>query len=414
MEQIVFDKSLSEFYQWFVGFSDAEGSFWILPVLNSNNGIKKITFVFSIELHKDDLKVLEYIQKKLGIGNIRINNNKCVFTVTNLEGTYLLISIFEKYNLNSTKYLDYLNYKKAFILYQERDKQLIKSNVKEAESLGARLLELKNSMNTKRTNTILPTDHKIVITKSWLLGYIEGDGSFFISRTDIEPTFSLSATVEQLPLFEKIKEFLENNLGFEKYSLFKLKSTKAIAINQEATRKIGKPSVTLIIKNIKILNNYFIPYFENTVFLTKKGLDFLDFKIICEAVYKGKHKIEEIRSLVLKLSYTMNNFRLSTFAGSTVFLSKEEKNTIINATPQIEYLSDGRVKDISKNSIVASQISCVYEIKTINGEILIVDSLKEVLTIVGVSFRNLKKQLDKEGQPAEVNGYRIKRIAVFQ
>jgi hypothetical protein len=162
------------------------------------------------------------------------------------------------------------------------------------------------------------------------------------------------------------------------------------------------------------LNNYFIPYFENTVFLTKKGLDFLDFKIICEAVYKGKHKIEEIRSLVLKLSYTMNNFRLSTFAGSTVFLSKEEKNTIINATPQIEYLSDGRVKDISKNSIVASQISCVYEIKTINGEILIVDSLKEVLTIVGVSFRNLKKQLDKEGQPAEVNGYRIKRIAVFQ
>jgi hypothetical protein len=27
MEQIVFDKSLSEFYQWFVGFSDAEGSF---------------------------------------------------------------------------------------------------------------------------------------------------------------------------------------------------------------------------------------------------------------------------------------------------------------------------------------------------------------------------------------------------
>lgn len=63
----------------------------------------------------------------------------------------------------------------------------------------------------------------------------------------------------------------------------------------------------------------------------------------------------------------MNNFRLSTFVGSRVFLSKEEKNKIINATPIIEYLEDGRIRDISKNSIVASQISCIYEIKTPSG-----------------------------------------------
>lgn len=105
--------------------------------------------------------------------------------------------------------------------------------------------------------------------------------------------------MEQLPLFEKIKEFLQNNLGFDKYSLFKLKHTKAIAISKEATlRTKSKPSLILIIKNIKILNNYFISYFGDVVFLTKKGLYFLDFKIICEAVYKGLHKIEEIRCLL--------------------------------------------------------------------------------------------------------------------
>ena len=148
-------------------------------------------------------------------------------------------------------------------------------------------------------------------------------------------------------------------------------------------------------------------------FLTKKGLDFLDFKIASQAVYKGLHKTEEIQSLVLKLSYTMNNFRLSTSAGSKVFLSKKEKDKIINATPQIEYLSDGRVRDISRDSIVTSRISCVYEIKTVKGELLIVESLKEVLTVVGVSFRTLKKQLDREGELAEVNGNIIKRIGVF-
>ena len=114
---IIFDKSLCEFYKWFVGFTDAEWSFWILPVLNTNNGIEKITFVFSIELDKDDFKVLKYIQEKLGIGNIIINKDKCVFTVTNIEGRYHLISIFDKYNINSTKYLNYFNFRKAFMIY---------------------------------------------------------------------------------------------------------------------------------------------------------------------------------------------------------------------------------------------------------------------------------------------------------
>lgn len=96
------EESLSQFYQWFVGFSDAEASFWILPVLNSKNGIRKITWVFSIELHKDDKDVLEYIGKNLGFGITRSYKDKCIFTVTSLEGTNQLISIFDKYNLNTT------------------------------------------------------------------------------------------------------------------------------------------------------------------------------------------------------------------------------------------------------------------------------------------------------------------------
>lgn len=191
-------------------------------------------------------------------------------------------------------------------------------------------------MNTKRTNSVLPLDHNIVITKGWLLGYIEGDGSFFVSRTDIEPTLSISATAEQWPLFEKIKEFLQIDLAFDKYSKFKLKHSKAIALNSIDARVRGsflceeenqfvetrnpskakpkpKPSIILVIKNIKVLNNYIIPYLKDVKFRTKKGLDFLDFTDICKAVYKGSHRSEEIRSLILKLSYNMNNFRLSTF-----------------------------------------------------------------------------------------------------
>jgi hypothetical protein len=281
-----------------------------------------------------------------------------VYTVTNIEGTNLLISIFDKYNLNSTKYLDYLKYKEAFLTYIKRN-ELSLSKVE----LTNKLVELKDSMNTKRINTTMPIDHKIVITKSWLLGYLEGDGSFYISRTDIEPVFTLTATEEQYLLFVKIKDFLIDNLGFDKYSLFKLNCAQSIGIVKGKARgDKSKSALTLTIKNIKLLNNYFIPFFETSIFISKKGLDFQDFKLICKAVYNGSHKSDEIRSLILKLSYTMNNFRLSTYEGPIETLSIEEINKVVNAAPFYEYLEDGRVRDLSTNSIITTPNSCVYEV----------------------------------------------------
>ena len=49
----------SEFKQWFVGFTDAEGCFRI--AINNKN--KVISFNFSILLHIDDKEVLEFIKK---------------------------------------------------------------------------------------------------------------------------------------------------------------------------------------------------------------------------------------------------------------------------------------------------------------------------------------------------------------
>jgi LAGLIDADG endonuclease len=397
---------------WFVGFSDAESSFSIHPKYTNDGVVSKFSFMFTIELHKDDLSTLEYLQSKLKIGNVRLSKDKCIFTVSNKEGIYKLISIFDKYNLNTTKYLDYLNFKKAFILYCERDKDL---KIKEAEKLVTEILELKNSMNTKRTNFNMPDTHKVVITKYWLLGFIEGDGSFFLSRTDIEPIFSIELTETQLPVLVEIKKYLENNLGFDSYSKYKLNCSSSIAIRSQKARDLGKPSVMLIIKNINILNNYFIPHLESMEFLTKKGKDFIDFKIICKAVFHGSHKIDEIKSLILKLSYTMNNFRLSTSSGSTVFLNLSEIDQIINAKPTIEHLEDGRVRDIYTNKIIPYFINSVYEIKNPNGEILIVESLNEALKILNVGFRTLKKYLDGDrlNHSVEFSGYTIKRIPVF-
>lgn len=162
---------LLDFQAWFVGFSDAESNFSIVPKLDSEGNLNRFTFVFTIGLHVDDVEALEYIQSKLNIGNVRVYKDECKFIVTKRDDICKLITLFDTYNLNTSKYLDYLDFKKAFNLYKDREGFL-------TEELKNKILELKEGMNTKRKNFNMPVEHKIIITKSWLLGLIEGEGSF--------------------------------------------------------------------------------------------------------------------------------------------------------------------------------------------------------------------------------------------
>jgi hypothetical protein len=48
---------------------------------------------------------------------------------------------------------------------------------------------------------------------------IEAEGSFYLNRDPIRPGFQILLTAAQEPLLIKIKEYLDNNLGFDRYSL---------------------------------------------------------------------------------------------------------------------------------------------------------------------------------------------------
>lgn len=398
----VMENQKEEFYKWFVGFSDAEASFSIVPKYKTDKLINSFSFVFAIRLHIDDIEVLKFIKNNLNIGNIRISGNECIFSVTNKEGVLLLIQIFETYKLNTTKYLDYVNFKNAFNLYNSRDGL--------SEKLINQILNLKNTMNTHRTDFTMSS--KIEISKSWLLGFIEGDGSFNIWRNDTLPVFSIALSETQKFLLLKIKEFLINNLGFDKYSKYKLDNSSIISVNTQKARNNSKASTSLVIKNIHVLYNYLIPYFEGLIFNSKKGKDYEDFKIICKAIYFGAHKNEEIKELILKLSKTMNNYRLSTFSGIVETLSKKEREILINITPLIEYLKDGRQKDVITKKIIHQHTSSIYEINVPNKNLILVLTLSEAAKIVGVETSTLSKQLENM-TPANIKGYNIIRIPIF-
>jgi hypothetical protein len=185
--------------------------------------------------------------------------------------------------------------------------------------------------------------------------------------------------------------------------------------------------VRLVIFSTNILKNYFIPFLEKMTFITKKGEDLRDIKIICAAIYNGAHRQQEIKSLILKLSYTMNNYRLSSQKESEklISLSTEELNRILNVKPTVLHLADGRQLDIiTKKDVNKHSTNCVYEIIKSSGSVdveekILASTLKEVGEILNIDYRTVKRHLDSLSEQelgrsfVEIKGNKIRRVAVF-
>ena len=193
-------------------------------------------------------------------------------------------------------------------------------------------------MNKNRTKFNLPLNH-IKISPYWLLGFIEGEGSFYLNRSNLTPTFSLSLTQLQKPVIEKIIFFLASNL--DSHSYIKATSTKLFNLSIEKPRKLANGIVKLKISQIDYLFNIFIPFLNTLDFQSKKKLDFNDFKYITTLIYQGKHLIPEIREFIIQISNTMNNFRLSTHNDKLNMAKTEDKGSaagpIVSSAPTLAY-----------------------------------------------------------------------------
>jgi hypothetical protein len=130
-----------------------EGNFYIRR-RSLNTSV--FSFKYSIGVHVDDTEMLNFIQKTLGIGKVSTYGSMSNFEVYDLEGVKRIIEIFSKYTLNSTKLLNFLDFKKAFELYTS-------SKVKTPEMVEE-IDNLKNGMNNKRTDFTMPVDFIPIIT----------------------------------------------------------------------------------------------------------------------------------------------------------------------------------------------------------------------------------------------------------
>lgn len=88
---------------WFItGFSDAE-SYFIISVYNTSNTRLKwrVSAYFSIHVHIKYLLLLQLIQKSLGVGIVRKNNeNTVLYRVSDITELQVIIDHFKKISFN--------------------------------------------------------------------------------------------------------------------------------------------------------------------------------------------------------------------------------------------------------------------------------------------------------------------------
>ena len=389
------------FYEWFCGLTDGEGSFYF-----KSTGSRTFSFRFQICLHKDDLEMLEFIQKTLGMGRIFTYRSQSYFNVTKQEDVARIIDIFSNYPLNTHKHLNFLDFKKAFELYV--------SNKERTLELVFEINTLKKSMNTKRSYFGTTESIKFRITPYWVLGFIEGEGSFHILNKDYYPRFSIGQSTKDLALMEQLKNFFNElpraNRPPKKFLKKKFflnlerhhqKDVAYLSINNETDM------VNLAISQRDFITNVFIPFFDNLTWHSKKEKDFQDWKAILNIRNLGLHYTEKGVEVINLILNQMNSNRLSSKSRSTPVIDRAllqmDIEKLLMEGSNFEEKEDGRIFIKSLNRYLPPA-NIGVEVKDKDGLVLnTFASLSDCAKYLGVPRSTATRRLRKS-KPLLVKG----------
>ena len=117
-----------EFEQWLVGFTDGDGNFHIAQ--QKVGDTIKCNLSFKLTQSEYNARVLYYIKKELGVGSITKDGKKLQFFIRDIKNIEsVLIPIFDKYPLLTTKYFDYMKFKKALYILNDTETSITYKNI---------------------------------------------------------------------------------------------------------------------------------------------------------------------------------------------------------------------------------------------------------------------------------------------
>lgn len=223
-----------EFKQWLVGMTDGEGSF---SILRQND---KWTLTFKISQNTYNLRALHYIKKQLGVGSVSVESNKDMGSFRIRDRKQLanvIFPLFDQYPLLTTKSFNYAKFKQAYAILE--DQKLTKSE--RNTSIETLLLTkpdesyLSPAWNKITLPIALANEARKVISKSWLIGFVEAEGSFYLVKKDqnrIVHGFGITQKLDRVVL-EGIRHILHISTKViykEKFNYYMIDTTNSRAI----------------------------------------------------------------------------------------------------------------------------------------------------------------------------------------
>lgn len=266
------------FEQWLVGVTDGDGSF---SIVRQNN---KWNLAFKITQSRYNLRLLYYIKKELKVGSVTQDGTKGQFFIRDRNQIKnVIFPIFDKYPLLTSKKFNYDRFKEAYFLLenaelskQDRDNKLF--------FLKEQIIP-HNYISSAWKTSILPlqsvNDINNVVTKPWLVGFIEAEGSFYLVSKDstrIVHGFGLTQKLDSIVLIAiGLLLHIPTKVRFkEKHNHYILDTTNSRAI-----------------ENI-------IDYFKNTM----KGMKSLEYRLWARSYVKHKGnftKLDQVRNYTRKI-----------------------------------------------------------------------------------------------------------------
>jgi len=290
-----------QFIEWLVGFTDAEGSFSIYV---KNSAYLK----FSIELHIDDIGILNKIAQTLDIGRVtKINHrNSAIFYVINLEDiTRVIIPIFQEFPLQTSKYLDFTCLLQAAQIISKSSVG-VRGGKKISATDLTKIEKLKGTMNSKRQVLDKKQEYslkdKISINMWWLLGFVEGEGTFGYKH--LVPYFQIAQHEKNLFVLNAIERYLSN--------IFKNFSDNSHEFKVRYTLNKGTGVYSMTVEKIEPLFSNIVPFFESMEFFTRKYVDF-HYWVLSVVIHRfGYFYLPEGKKIALQISSATNKNRYST------------------------------------------------------------------------------------------------------
>lgn len=260
------------FEQWLVGMTDGDGCF---SIVSQKGG--KWSLVFKIALSRYNLRALYYIKKELGIGSVTIDGTKGQILIRDRKKLEKVIfPIFNKYPLLTSKQFNYDRFKQAFFILE--DNSLTK------DEKDQKLLILKNETMPENyispvwSKTKLPLksieDVSMVMTKPWLVGFIEAEGSFYLVSKDS------TRIVHGFGLTQKLDKVVLDGIKF------------ILHISTSVTYKSRHDYYLLDTTNSRAIENI-IEYFHNTM----KGMKSVEYRMWARSYGKNKGDYEKLSNL---------------------------------------------------------------------------------------------------------------------